>query len=447
MCSVERLPEKLSRPVCLSLRTSLLRSLERRRLLVRWRLIAVLTFLAVALSGRWANSDEVEQLSIAVSSTETVSTSEYYRKYGMWLLPATMNNQPAAALLGTGSNIVTVHAPNGPNSFPNVGVHIPPSIANPVTIFADMPFQCLGLPKKSDFAMGYDFKSLQDYCHFQVTAIAGMPYLRDYAFVLDPSNAKIEVVSSPVKSAAGVRLDITWKDKVPHLPVTFPIIGTREIVLDTGCAAGFRMSQERADALERMGQLRMIKLPLARQESNGREDDVPTNLCVLRFLEFAGIRFHNVPVIISDKDKIGLGLMEHFRTTLDFPTGQVWCAKLKVDEDIHLLPPTFACAPCFFFQNAEALEVVFLNEYFSNADHGLEIGDRVLKLNRMDPKHLSFADLQKILSKAGTTVPLEMRRGERRFSVDLKLELPYPWPPEWESESVTFDQEFEASLK
>ncbi|MEJ7590632.1 MAG: PDZ domain-containing protein [Planctomycetaceae bacterium] len=447
MSSVERLPEQWFQPVRLSFETFSLRPSERRRPLVPWRMVTVLVFLAVALSGRRANSDEVELSSIAVPSTETVSISEYYRKYGMWLLPATMNNQPAMALLGTGSNIVTVHAPNGPNSFPNVGVRIPPSIANPVTIFADMPFQCLGLPKKSDFAMGYDFKSLQDYSHFRVTAIAGMPYLRDYAFVLDPSNAKIEVVSSPVKSAAGVRLAITWKDEVPHLPVTFPIIGTREIVLETGSAAEVRMSQERADALERMGQLRMIKLPLARQGSNGLEDDVPTNLCVLRFLEFAEIRFHNVPVIISDKDKIGLGLLEHFRTTLDFPTGQVWCAKLKVDEDIELLPPTFACAPCFFFQNARELEVVASNEYFPNADHRLKIGDRVLKLNGRDPKHLAFADLQEILSKAGTTVSLEMQRGERRFPVDLKLELPYPWPPKWESERVTFDQDFEASLK
>ncbi len=447
MSTVECFPDDSSRFVYLSFRISLLESSERRHPIVRWRLFAVLTLLAVALSGRWANSDEVEQLSKALPSTETISTSDYYRTYGMWLLPATINNQPAMALLGTGSNIVTVHAPDGPNSFPNVGVHIPPSIANPVTIFADMPFQCLGLAKKSDFAMGYDFKSLQDYCHFRVTAIAGMPYLRDYAFVLDPSNAKIEVVSSPVKSAVGVRLAITWKDKVPHLPVTFPIIGTREIGLETGCAAAVRMSQERADALERMGELRKIKLPLAHQGSFGSEDDVPTDLCVLRFLEFAGVRFHNVPVIIADKDKIGLGLLEHFRTTLDFPTGQVWCEKLEVDGVIQLLPPTIACAPCFFFQNAETLEVVGLNEYFPNADHGLEIGDRVLKLNGMDPKHLPFAELQKILSKAGTTVPLEMQRGKRRFSVELKLELPYPWPPKWESEKVTFDSDFEASLK
>ena len=51
------------------------------------------------------------------------------------------------------------------------------------------------------------------------------------------------------------------------------------------------------------------------------------------------------------------------------------------------------------------------------------------------------------MSKAGTTVSLDMLRGDRRFTVDLKLKLPYPWPIEWESEGVTVDQDFEASLK
>ena len=48
----------------------------------------------------------------------------------------------------------------------------------------------------------------------------------------------------------------------------------------------------------------------------------------------------------------------------------------------------------------------------------------MLKLNGTDTKLVSLADLQEIISKAGTTVSLEMQRGERRFSVDLKLELP-----------------------
>lgn len=140
MFSVECLPQESSRFVYLSCRTSLLESSERRHSMVRWRLFAALMLLAVTLSERRANSDEVEPFSGTASSTETVSTSEYYCKHGLWLVPATMNNQPAVAVFGTGSNVVAVHAPNGPNSFPNVGVHIPPSIANPVTIFAEMPF-------------------------------------------------------------------------------------------------------------------------------------------------------------------------------------------------------------------------------------------------------------------------------------------------------------------
>ena len=208
MSSVERLPERWSRPVGLSIRTASLPLSQGRRSLVPGRMVTMLVFLAVALTGRRANSDEVGPTSGTVSFTDTVSTSEYYRKHGLWLVPATMDNQPALVLFGTGSNVV-----------------------------------------------------------------------------------------------------------------------------------------------------------------------------------------------------------------------------------------------CDIFQNAGALEVVAVNKYFANADHGLEKGDRVLKLNGTDTKLVSLADLQEIISKAGTTVSLEMQRGERRFSVDLKLELPYQWPPKWESERVTFDQDFEGSLK
>ena len=414
---------------------------------MRCRLFAALILLAVVLSGRWANSDEVEQLSIAVPVSETVSTSEYYRKHGLWLVPATMNNQPAQALLGTGSNVTSVHAPKGADSFPDVRVYIPPSNSNPVTVFANMPFQCLGLPIKSDLAMGSNFTGRQDIMRIPLTAIVGSPYLRHGAFVLDPSIAKIETVSSPVDSAKGVQLAVTWIDGAPRLPVTFPILGTRNVVFETGSTAYVWLSREKVDALERMGQLQKIKSSLKRQSQAVREVSVLGDLSVLRFIEFGGIRFHNVPVVVADKDMIGLGLLAHFRTTLDFPTDQVWCEKLDAEEDVYLLPPTFACAPFFAFHNAEVLEVVGFNEFISIGDHGLEKGDRVLKLNGMNPKLLSEADLQEILSKAGTTVSLDMQRGKRRFSVKLKLELSYQWPPKWESEKVTFDSDFEASLK
>ncbi len=84
MSTVECFPEESSRLVYLSFRTSLLESSERRHPIVRWRLFAALMLLAVALSGRQANSDDVEPSSGTASSTETVSTLEYYRAYGMW---------------------------------------------------------------------------------------------------------------------------------------------------------------------------------------------------------------------------------------------------------------------------------------------------------------------------------------------------------------------------
>jgi hypothetical protein len=414
----------------------------------RWQLaVIVVPFLTFALFGHRANSDEVGPSSGTALNTATVSTPDYYRKHGLWLVPATTNDQAGFALFGTGSNVVAVHAPNGAESFPNVRVRIPPSLGNRITVFADMPFQCLGLPKKSDYALGSDYKDRQYLLRIPLTAIAGAPYLRDHAFVLDPAVAKIQSVPSPVISAEGIQMAITWKDGVPQLPVAFPILGNRNVVLDTGCTACVWLSRERVDALERMGQLRQIRSLLIEEAGSGQRTDIPTNLSVLRYIDFAGVRFHNVPVLIADRDTIGLELLRYFRTTIDFPTGKVWCEKLKTDEVAHLLPPTLACAPFFSFRNAGALEVVDFNKYFSDVDHSLKKGDRVLKLNGADPKDLSSEEVYKVLSMDNTTVSLDMLRGAERFSVDLKLKLPYQWPIEWESAGVTVDEDFEASLK
>lgn len=91
--------------------------------------------------------------------------------------------------------------------------------------------------------------------------------------------------------------------------------------------------------------------------------------------------------------------------------------------------------------------MVDFDEYFSDVDHSLKKGDRVLKLNGADPKDLSSEEVYKVLSMDNTTVSLDMLRGAERFSVDLKLKLPYQWPIEWESAGVTVDEDFEASLK
>lgn len=442
MSSIARLSELWYRPASRSFRSSSWRSSA------RWQLaVIVVPFLTFALFGHWANSDEVGPSSGTALNTAAVSTSDYYRKHGLWLVPATTNDQAGFALFGTGSNVVAVHAPNGAESFPNVHVRIPPSLGNRITVFADMPFQCLGLPKKSDYALGSDYKDRQNLLRIPLTAIAGAPYLRDHAFVLDPAAATIQSVPSPVISAEGAQMAIAWKDGVPQLPVTFPILGNRNVVLDTGCTAYVWLSRERVDALERMGQLRQIRSLLIPEAGSGQRTDTPTNLSVLRYIDFAGVRFHNVPVLIADRDTIGLELLRYFRTTIDFPTGKVWCEKLKTDEVAHLLPPTLACAPFFSFRNAGALEVVDFDEYFSDVDHSLKKGDRVLKLNGADPKDLSSEEVYKVLSMDNTTVSLDMLRGAERFSVDLKLKLPYQWPIEWESAGVTVDEDFEASLK
>ncbi len=180
---------------------------------------------------------------------------EYYRRAGAWVVPATMANKKGLAILATGSNVVGVNAPNGTSDFPDQ-VLLPRSVVSQSsTVFAAMPFSCLGLPLKSDIAIGMNMTSAAEHSHLPITAFAAMPYLRKHAIRLDPGNGKIEVLQEVEASNGDSELSIEWVKDRPSIPIEFPTLGRRSLRVDTGGSGYVALEADRVKALVRMGHI------------------------------------------------------------------------------------------------------------------------------------------------------------------------------------------------
>ena len=373
------------------------------------------------------------------TSDDQSTTREYYRRIGLWIVPARMADRSGSAILATGSNIVAVHTTNGASDFP--GHSLLPSI-NPETapLFAAMPFGCLGLPMKNGIAVGMNLTSLQDATHIPVCAFASMPYLRQQIIRLDPAEGRLAILSDTEGIGDGVELKIEWVNEVPRVPGKLPVLGHRTFILETGASTILALTPELVQTLERMGHMVKVGYEGTGAEVNlvdQRQLDLMQQIYVLRWFEFGGVRFENIPVEVQEKEIIGLGLLRYFRTTLDFPNDRVLLEPRSGDRSIQV--PFVAAGMASSFCDSDQLIVDHVAADYPAMRNGIEVGDRVLSIDGQAPAELSKYEIMEILSDSGRTVSLEMQRADRRFHIDLKLQHPFPWPPQWKPEPPEFN--------
>ena len=381
-----------------------------------------------------------------ISASDT-STKSLYHKRGLWYVPAQAGGKSVLAIFSTGSNYVVVNAPNLQHDFPGLVIERGSDPAKGSVSFADLPFSCLGLPERKISAGAMDLTEFSKALVTPMGAAAGMNYLRQFAFVLDPEAGKIVALPSPVALPNGRAMEISWRKELPCVPVTLPDLGSRSFCVHTSLGGAITLTAERIGQLKRMGHLMAVKSDGEKfQVTNGKRRDQPSpSTCVLRWLDFGDIRFRNVNVEIGDRDAVGLKLLQYFKTTIDFPENKLWLEPLT--EDNELLMSTHCQGPEFDFDETDRLIVRGAVDGFHLADHGLAEGDHVAALNGIASKELSIRKVQDFLSESGSTITLEMQRGDRQFSVKIPLKHSFDWPPRWPPERDAFDPDFEATLK
>ena len=225
-----------------------------------------------------------------------------------------------------------------------------------------------------------------------------------------------------------------------RVPGKLPVLGHRTFILETGASTILALTPDRVQTLERMGHMVKVGYEGTGAEVNlvdQRQLDLMQQIYVLRWFEFGGVRFENIPVEVQEKEIIGLGLLRYFRTTLDFPNDRVLLEPRSGDRSIQV--PFVAAGMASSFCDSDQLIVDHVAADYPAMRNGIEVGDRVLSIDGQAPAELSKYEIMEILSDSGRTVSLEMQRADRRFHIDLKLQHPFPWPPQWKPEPPEFN--------
>lgn len=150
---------------------------------------------------------------------------------------------------------------------------------------------------------------------------------------------------------------------------------------------------------------------------------------VLRELTVAGVRFRNVPVSVGRTSAIGLELLRHVNLALDFPRRQILIG--KPPQDVVDRFAINASGMAVGFDAAEALKVLAIRPDSPAETAGVQPGDVIVQLDGRNPAELSIYDIHDILARDSKTISVVFCRGQDEHYIELPLQLPFEYPPNW----------------
>ena len=160
---------------------------------------------------------------------------------------------------------------------------------------------------------------------------------------------------------------------------------------------------------------------LAKKQS---EDRV---LFFVKQVEFGGSICENVEGAATNYSTIGIDMLSRFRVTLDYPNRRLY---LKAAADLKRdIPPDALGA--VWIKDERGIIIDDLDKESPAYDAGLQIGDRLLRVNReaVEPKRLS--EVRALFCESGKAIPIEIQRGKETYAKVITLHRTFPYPPIW----------------
>ena len=209
------------------------------------------------------------------------------------------------------------------------------------------------------------------------------------------------------------------------LPVSMSEFGVREFRVDTGMTDACQFND------------RLVKDMLHRgalvRGSTAKVTDIRgaqiIDRFVLRELTVAGVKCRNVPVSTGQYNAIGLELLRHMNLALDFPRRQILIG--KPPQDVVDRFAINASGMAVGFDAAEALKVLAIRPDSPAETAGVQPGDVIVQLDGRNPAELSIYDIHDILARDSKTISVVFCRGQDEHYIELPLQLPFEYPPNW----------------
>ncbi len=293
-----------------------------------------------------------------------------------------------------------------------------------------------GYPAMPLPAMQHDLSRVRQVFRRNISGCLGFDVLRHFTLAVENGRPTFTAdVCTPPPNSTTWRIGLNHAH-CPDVPVLLPLVGTRDLMLDTGCTECIAIRQQLADAMVKSGDARVVGKTKTLDASGIKESSV----FVIRELQIFGIQFRNVPAEISEVNVVGLGLLRHVDFVADFPSETAWVTKVPA----HQLEK--------FPMDASGLRVVWdprgfcrvrrIEENTTAVGSGIQIDDEIMEISGRQTSDLSYWQIRELLSEADTTAHLTLKRDGKPFEVDLPLRRDFEYPPIWKSRTVDAEDFF-----
>lgn len=373
-------------------------------------------------------------------------TEESFYRTGAIIVSGQIDGQDAWCIADTGASLNAVMTGPGvklPASVTTIGTKSVQTLSRveQMVIYENVRMGIAGYPAIPSPAVQRDLSRFRQALGRNIGGWLGFEVLRHFRLAVE--NGRPTFTSDACMPPQDSK---TWKiglnqARLPVVPVLLPLVGTRDLILDTGYSEYIGIKEQLANAMVKSGDARFFGTTKALDASGINSASV----LVIRELQIFGIQFRNVPAKIREFNVVGLGLLRHVDFVADFPSETGWITKAPKHP--------IECFP----MDASGLRVVWdthgfhrirrIEENTSAAASGIQIDDEIMEISGKQASNLSFWQIRELLSEADTTVHLTLKRGGKSFEVDLPLRRDCEYPPQWKSRTTAAEDFFNSLNK
>lgn len=292
-------------------------------------------------------------------------------------------------------------------------------------LFDDIPMEVVGLPSCRGEVItcpDLDLHEISQLYGREISFVVGRPILERLVLTFDGSQVILDDSVAKVGTPTGT-YEIT--SVASGIPAVYCNVGQSRrlrFCVDTGCDAALSLDRTLAESLCSSGDAKIIL-------KRGQLGPGSPEVLIVREIVVFGTVFKNLPALTGGINVVGFGLLRHMRFTLDFPNKRV------------LVPDPPQPGRDWFRIDASGLRIVRKEDRLTRIRRivenstgdvaGVKLDDVIVAVNGTPALQLSRYEVEEVLSKAGTTVHLDIERDGKPLKIDIPLEHPFEYPPKW----------------
>ena len=254
---------------------------------------------------------------------------------------------------------------------------------------------------------------------YLVDGFVGSGVFKDAVLQVDYANRSLFVLKSYVTDSSEDQIRLKIVQQVPV--ADFDLDGRVPMIVDTGNNYGLTLQSAIVDRLVKSKSA--VRLPQV-----DRIIQKPArSMFILRELRVGDVKLSDVWGAEGAVNTIGNQVLSRFRVTIDYPNKKLY---LKPRTDLPPRDPLFG-GGVFFKRNEQGTFVRDLEIDRPTHQAGLQIDDRIIKVDGKSVEKMPFPELYDLLARHDVTVVIEFERDQKPQSVEVRLQQPLAWPPVW----------------